>query len=69
LDIIISNAQNQIDNIYKINFRNSDAIKEGSDVKGYYFFYASDKVDKDNYEYTLRVTDNNLGVLKDVKIC
>jgi len=67
LGIIISNAQSQIDNIYKINFRNSDAIKEGSDVKGYYFFYASDKVDKDNYEYTLRVTDNNLGVLKDVK--
>ena len=47
LGIIISNAQNQIDNIYKINFRNSDAIKEGSDVKGYYFFYASDKVDKE----------------------
>jgi hypothetical protein len=67
LGIIISNAQGQIDNIYKINFKNSDAIKEGTEVKGYYFFYASDKVDKDNYEYTLRISDNNLNVLKDVK--
>lgn len=56
-----------IENVYKINIRNTDAIKEGSEVKGYYFFYASDKVDKQNYEYTLQITDDNLKKLKEVK--
>ncbi len=56
-----------IDNVYKINIRNTDAIREGSEVKGYYFFYASDKVDKQNYEYTLQITDDNLKKLKEVK--
>ena len=67
LGIMISNAQAKIDSIYKINLRNSGAIREGTEVKGYYFLYASDKVDKNNYEYTLRITDNNLVKLKDVK--
>ena len=56
-----------IDNIRKVSSRNADVIKEGSDVKGYYFFYVSDKIDKNTDEYTLRVCDNNLKVLKDIK--
>ena len=56
-----------IDNVRKAALRTSDAIKEGSDVKGYYFFYVSDKIDKNTNEYTLRILDNNLKVLKDVK--
>jgi hypothetical protein len=47
--------------------RNSDAIKEGSEVKGYYFFYVSDKIDRKTNEYTLQITDQNLNKLKDVK--
>ena len=35
-----------IENVQKVSLRNSEAIKEGSDVKGYYFFYVSDKIDK-----------------------
>jgi hypothetical protein len=62
------NAQNiSIENVRKAALRTSDAIKEGTDVKGYYFFYISDKIDKNTNEYTLRVLDNNLKVLKDVK--
>jgi hypothetical protein len=63
-----TNGQNMgIENVQKAVLRNSDAIKEGTDVKGYYFFYISDKIDKKTYEYTLRITDNTLKVLKDVK--
>lgn len=56
-----------IENVQKITLRNSDAIKEGSEVKGYYFFYVSDKIDKRTNEYTLQITDNNLVKLKEVK--
>ena len=56
-----------IENVHKVSLRNSDAIKEGTEVKGYYFFYVSDKIDKKTNEYTLQITDNNLKKLKDVK--
>ena len=56
-----------IDNIIKISPRSLNAIKEGSDVKGYYFFYTSDKIDKRTNEYTLKIFDNNLKPLKDIK--
>lgn len=56
-----------IENVHKVTLRNSDAIKEGSEVKGYYFFYVSDKIDKRTNEYTLQITDNNLVKLKDIK--
>ena len=57
-----------IENVQKVTLRNTDAIKEGTEVKGYYFFYVSDKIDKKTNEYTLRITDNNLKVLKDIKM-
>jgi len=63
-----ANAQNMtIENVHRMSLRNSDAIKEGSDVKGYYFFYVSDKIDKKTNEYTLRIVDNTLKILKDIK--
>ncbi len=63
----VSAQKMSIENVYKVTLRNSDAIRQGSEVKGYYFFYVSDKVDKNTNEYTLRITDDNLSVLKDVK--
>jgi Family of unknown function (DUF6770) len=63
-----TNAQNlTIENVQKAVLRSSDAIKEGTDVKGYYFFYISDKIDKKTNEYTLRIVDNSLKVLQDIK--
>lgn len=56
-----------VENVHKVSLRNSDAIKEGTEVKGYYFFYVSDKIDKKTNEYTLQITDNNLKKLKDIK--
>ncbi len=63
-----SHAQKlSIENVQKVSLRNSEAIKEGTEVKGYYFFYVSDKIDKKTNEYTLQITDNNLKKLKDIK--
>lgn len=56
-----------IDNVRKAALRTSDAIRQGADVKGYYFFYISDKIDKKTNQYTLRILDNNLNQLKDIK--
>src|ERR1044071_8378543 len=56
-----------LENVYKITLRSFDAIKEGTEVKGYYFFYISNKIDKKTNEYTLQITDNNLNKLKDIK--
>lgn len=56
-----------IANVHKPYRTGFGAIKEGSDVKGYYFFYASDKIDKKTYAYTLQIQDNNLKMLKEVK--
>ena len=65
---LCANAQNlTFENVQKIESRNSNAIREGTDVKGYYFFYVSDKIDKKTNEYTLRIVDNSLKPLKDVK--
>jgi hypothetical protein len=60
-------AQISIDNVKRTVLRSTDAIKEGTDVKGYYFFYASDKVDRKTNEYTLKICDNTLASLKDIK--
>jgi len=56
-----------IDNIVKISARSLNAIKEGTEVKGYYFFYISDKIDKKTNEYTLKIFDDNLKQVKDIK--
>ena len=65
--VICVNAQTAIENVYKVSPRNSGEIREGSDVKGYYFFYANDKIDRNTYEWTLEIRDENLKKLKDIK--
>jgi hypothetical protein len=68
LAVISAGAQTlSFENVHKVTLRNSDAIKEGTEVKGYYFFYVSDKIDKRTNEYTLQITDNTLKKLKDIK--
>jgi hypothetical protein len=68
MSLVVINAQSiSIENVRRMALRTTDAIKEGTDVKGYYFFYVSDKIDKRTNEYTLRIMDNNLKTLKDIK--
>ena len=56
-----------VDGVIRIGYRDHGPIKEGSDVKGYYFYYATDKIDKKTYEWTLDIADNNLNILKSIK--
>ncbi len=56
-----------IDNIRSVQLKNSGTIVEGNEIKGYYFLYESDKIDKNTNEYTLELLDNNLNKIKDVK--
>lgn len=65
--LLVEAQKMTVENVHKASPRNASAIKEGSEVKGYYFFFISDKIDKKTNEYTLRITDNNLKMLKDVK--
>jgi hypothetical protein len=66
--LVCAQAQKMvIDKVQKAPTRNIAAIKEGTEVKGYYFFYISDKIDKRTNEYTLRIMDNSLNTLKDIK--
>lgn len=34
-----------LENVQKVTLSSSGAIKQATDVKGYYFFYVSDKID------------------------
>jgi hypothetical protein len=56
-----------IDKVYSVSLRNSGAIITNNEVKGYFLFYQSDKVDKKNYEYTLQILDENLNKVKDIR--
>lgn len=55
-----------IQNVKRIKWANADAIREGSEVKGYYFFYITDAAGRKTNEYTLQITDENLKILKEV---
>ena len=56
-----------IENVRSTYLRNSGTISANGEIKGYYAFYQSDKIDKNTNEYTLQITDENLNKVKDIK--
>ena len=62
-------AQNKlsIDKVYATYLRNSGTIMEKKQIKGYFFLYQSDKIDKHTNEYTLQILDENLNKVRDMK--
>ncbi|MEP6951755.1 MAG: DUF6770 family protein [Ginsengibacter sp.] len=56
-----------IDKVYSTYLRNSGTIMENKQIKGYFFLYQSDKIDKHTNEYTLQILDENLNKVKDIK--
>lgn len=56
-----------IDKVYAAYLRNSGAISEKGQIKGYFFLYESDKIDKHTDEYTLQLLDENLNKVKSIK--
>lgn len=62
-------AQNKlsVDKVYSTYLRNSGTIMENNQIKGYFFLYQSDKIDKRTNEYTLQVLDQNLNKVREIK--
>jgi len=62
-------AQNKlsVDKVYAAYLRNSGTIMENNQIKGYFFLYQSDKIDKNTNEYTLQILDQNLNKVKEIK--
>lgn len=56
----------EIENVRSTYLRNSGSIIENNEIKGYYAFYLSDKVDRKTNEYTLQIIDENLNKVKDI---
>jgi hypothetical protein len=56
-----------IDKVYSVYLRNSGAIMNKNQIKGYFLLYQSDKVDRHTNEYTLQILDENLNKVKDIK--
>jgi hypothetical protein len=63
----IAQGKLSIENVYKVTLRNSGTIVENEQIRGYFFFYQSDKIDRKTNEYTLQVVDENLNKVKDIK--
>jgi hypothetical protein len=62
------NAQKlSIDKVYSTYLRNSGTIMKNNQIKGYFFLYLSDKIDKHTNEYTLQILDENLNKVRDIK--
>jgi len=56
-----------VENVYAAYLRNSGTIMENNQIKGYFFLYQSDKVNRSTNEYTLQILDENLNKVKDIK--
>jgi hypothetical protein len=57
----IGQSKFSIENIKSVYLRNSGSIIANEEIKGYFLFYQSDKVDKKNNEYTLQILDENVN--------
>lgn len=60
-------AKLSIDKVYSAYLRNSGSILEKGQIKGYFFFYQSDKIDRHTNEYTLQILDENLNKVSSIK--
>ena len=56
-----------IDKVYSAYLRNSGSILEKGKIKGYFFLYQSDKIDRHTNEYTLQILDENLNKVSNIK--
>ena len=54
--------------VYQALLRNSGEIIENDEIKGYYYFYQTDKISKKEREYTIKILDANLNAVATEKI-
>ena len=65
---LTTNAQDNvlIENVKIANPRSLKPILENNEIRGYFFFYISDKVDKKTNEYTIQIYDENLRKSREI---
>lgn len=56
-----------ISNVHTALLRNSGAIMENNQTKGYFFFYQSDRINRQKNEYTLQILDQNVNKIIDIR--
>ena len=56
-----SQGKLSIENVHAAYLRNSGTIMENNQIKGYFFLYQSDKIDRQTNEYTLQILDQNIN--------
>jgi len=68
LSSIHLNAQEKltVDKVYSAYLRSSGTISAQGQIKGYYFLYMSDKIDRHTNEYTLQILDENLNKVNNI---
>lgn len=64
---VLAQSKMSIDNIKSVYVRNSGPIIANEEIKGYFVFYQSDKIDKHTNEYTLQILDENVNKVKNFK--
>jgi hypothetical protein len=64
---LLAQGKLSIDKVYSVYLRNSGTIMAKGQIKGYFYLYQSDKIDKHTNEYTLQILDENLNKVKDIK--
>ncbi|HET6255511.1 MAG TPA: DUF6770 family protein [Puia sp.] len=64
---VLAQGKLSIDKVYSAYLRNSGTIMAKGQIKGYFFFYLSDKIDRHTNEYTLQILDENLNKVQSIK--
>ena len=64
--ISYSQKKYTLDKVSEVYLRSTGAIIENSQIKGYFFMYITDKVDKKINQYTLEILDQNLNKVKEI---
>src|SRR5258706_9340912 len=65
--ILQAQSKLSIANVYSAKLKNSGPIIANNEIKGYFLFYQSDKIDRKTNEYTLQILDENINKVKDIK--
>jgi hypothetical protein len=64
---LLAQSKLSIDKVYSAYLRNSGTIISRGQIKGYFFLYVSDKIDRHTDEYTLQILDENLNKVQSIK--
>jgi hypothetical protein len=64
---IFAQSKLSLDNVVSVQLRNAGPIIANEEIKGYFLFYQSDKIDRMTNEYTLQIMDENVNKIRDIK--